>query len=151
MIWTVVCPRTSPKVFDIVRPQSRNHGLVNNIVKTSLCQRNAFGNIVLAHNGTFGTMQVGALPNGITDQLHQIDIALSGLSGSRQKIVLYGQTSRDKAIAHRERYLHLFAFQGNRSMVNHRLSYYRGLYRIISNCISVYKLIAKVSIFRNLS
>ncbi len=151
MIWTVVCPRTSPKVFDIVRPQSRNHGLVNNIVKTSLCQRNAFGNIVLAHNGTFGTMQVGALPNGITDQLHQIDIALSGLSGSRQKIVLYGQTSRDKAIAHRERYLHMFAFLRNRLMVNHRLSYYHGLYRIISSYISLYKLIAEVSSFRNLS
>ena len=95
------------KVFDIVKPQSRNRGLVNNIVKTSFCQRNAFGNIALTHDGTFGTMQIGALPNGVTDQLHQIGIALSGLSGSRQKIVLYGQTSRDKAVAHRERYLHL--------------------------------------------
>ena len=80
---------------------------MNNIVKTSLCQRNAFSDVALAHNGTFGTMQVGALPNGITDQLHQIGIALSGLSGSRQEIVLYGQASRDKAIAHRERSLHL--------------------------------------------
>ena len=80
---------------------------MNNIVKTSLCQRNAFGNIAFTHDGTFGTMQIGALPNGVTDQLHQIGIALSGLSGSRQKIVLYGQTSRDKAIAHRERDLHL--------------------------------------------
>ena len=50
---------------------------------------------------------IGALPNGVTDQLHQIGIALRGLSGSRQQIVLYGQTSRYKAIAHRERYLHL--------------------------------------------
>ena len=49
---------------------------MNNIVKTSLCQRNAFGGVALAHNGTFGTMQVGALPNGVTDQLHQIGIAL---------------------------------------------------------------------------
>ena len=80
---------------------------MNNIVKTSLCQRNAFDNIALAHVGTFDTMQVGALPNGVTDQLHQIGIALRGLSGSRQQIVLYGQTSRYKAIAHRERYLHL--------------------------------------------
>lgn len=64
------------KVFDIVKSQSRNRGLVNNIVKTSLCQRNAFGDVALAHNGTFGTMQVGALPNGVTDQLHQIGIAL---------------------------------------------------------------------------
>ena len=80
---------------------------MNNIVKTSLCQRNAFDNIALAHNGTFGTMQVGALPNGVTDQLYQIGIALSDFSGSRQQIVLYGQAGRDKAIAHRKRHLHL--------------------------------------------
>lgn len=59
------------KVFDIVESKSRNRGLVNNIVKTSLCQRNAFGDVALAHNGTFGTMQVGALPNGVTDHKQQ--------------------------------------------------------------------------------
>ena len=74
------------KEFDIVESKSRNRGLVNSTVKTSLCQRNAFGDIVFAHNGTFGTMQVGALPNGVTDHLHQIGIALSGLSDSRQQL-----------------------------------------------------------------
>lgn len=63
-----------------------NRWLVNNIVKTSLCQRDALGDIPLAHKGAFGAMQIGALPNGLTDQLHQIGIALSGFSGSRRQL-----------------------------------------------------------------
>lgn len=46
---------------------------------------------------------------------------------------------------------HLFAFLGNRLTANHRLNNYRRLYPIISSYISLYKLIAEVSSFRNLS
>ncbi|MDB1820397.1 hypothetical protein, partial [Collinsella aerofaciens] len=44
-----------------------------------------------------------------------------------------------------------FAFLGNRLTANHRLNNYRRLYRIISSYIRLYKLIAEVSSFRNMT